>query len=110
MVMRPPVILALLLVVLAILAGAALLIPHGGERLVARATSKLSAQVLRDCLGSKLGLSWQGPPQAMHASVFGLRVVVGDSGKARLVGMFTDGGRHLSTSESAALTACLGSQ
>jgi hypothetical protein len=107
MVLRPPALLALLVGLLIVLAALAMLIPHGGERMVARASSKLSVQALRDCLGSKLGLSWAGDPHAMRGTAFGLRVVVTDNGKSRLVGMFTAGGRKLSSSESSALTTCL---
>jgi hypothetical protein len=110
MVLRPPVILALMLLVLAILAGVALLVPRGGERLVARATSKVPAQTLRDCLGGRMGLTWSGDPRAMHASAFGLRVVVSDSGQSRQLGLFTNGGRPLSSSESDTVKACLSGQ
>jgi hypothetical protein len=110
MVLRPPVILALLLLVLAVLAGIALLIPRGGERLVARASSKEPAQALRDCLGARMGLTWTGDARAMHASVYGLRVVVADSGTSRQLGLFTTGGRPLSTSENDTVKACLAGQ
>jgi hypothetical protein len=107
MVLRAPVIFALLLLGLVVLAGLATLIPRGGERLVARAISKVSAATLRDCLGARMGLTWTGDPRAMHASAFGLRVVVGDGGPSRQVGLFTAGGRQLSSSESNALQDCL---
>ena len=79
MVLRPPRISALLLALRLILGGLALLIPRGEERLVARATSKLSAEPLRDCLASKLGLTFTGDARALHASAFGLRVVLTDN-------------------------------
>jgi hypothetical protein len=110
MVLRPPLILALLLALLLILGGLALLIPRGGERLVARASSKLSAAPLRDCLATKLGLTFSGDPRALHASAYGLRVVLTDNGQTRIVGLFTAGGRPLSSGESDALKACLSSQ
>jgi len=107
MVLRPPVVLALLLLVIALLAVVALLFPHGGERMVARASSKQSAQALRDCLGARMGLTWAGDQRAMRGSGYALRVVVGDSGQTRQVGLFTTGGRQLSSSERAALQDCL---
>lgn len=107
MVLRPALIFALLVGVLAVLAGIALLIPRGSERLMGHASSPIAAGTLRTCLGSRLGLTWAGDPRAMHASVFGLRVVVSDNGKSRQVGLFTDGGRQLSSSESDAMKACL---
>jgi len=107
MVLRPMLIVALLVGVLAVLAGIALMIPRGGERLMGRASSPIAAETLRTCLGSHLGLTWTGDPRAMHASAFGLRVVVSDNGKSRQVGLFTDGGRQLSSSESDAMKACL---
>ena len=107
MVFRAPVVLALSLAILLILAWLAMLIPHGGERMVARAASKVSAETLRDCLGSKLGVTWQGDDHARFGSRFGLRVVVTDIGQTRTVGMFTAGGRQLSSSESGAMTSCL---
>jgi hypothetical protein len=110
MVLRPFHFVALLLTLLAVLAAVALLMPRHGERLVARAASKVPAATLRDCLGTKLGLTWQGDPRAMHASALGLRAVVGDNGQSRQVGLFTDGGRPLTSSESAALQDCLGAQ
>ena len=108
MVFRAPVVLALLLAILLILAGLAMLIPHGGERLVGRASSKIAAETLRTCLGSKLGLTWSGDTHAQHASAYGLRVVVTDNGQSRMVGMFTAGGRQLSGSETEAMKGCLG--
>jgi len=107
MVLRPSVLLALLLALLLILGGITLLIPRGGEALVARATSKLAAEPLRDCLATKLGLTFTGDKRALHASAFGLRVVLTDNGQSRIVGMFTAGGRPLSTSQSDVLKACL---
>ena len=107
MVFRAPVVLVLLLAVVALLAGIALLIPSGGEKLVARASSKLAEESLRDCLGAKLGLTWSGDPHALHASAFGLRVALTDNGHTRIVGLFTAGGRQLSNSETEALKACL---
>ena len=79
MVLRPRILLVVMVIVLALLAGAvALMFRHGGERLVARQTSAASAQALRNCLGARLGLTWQGDPRAMRASTFSLRVVVSD--------------------------------
>jgi hypothetical protein len=107
MVLRPRVLLVIVLIVLALLAGVvALLFRHGGERLVSRQSSAASAQALRDCLGTRLGLAWQGDPRAMHASTFSLRVVVSDSGKMRQIGFFTPGSRKLSSGESTALQEC----
>ncbi len=110
MVMRPSALIVVLLLALAGLAAAALLIPRGGEKLVARASSPIAAATLRDCLGSKLGLTWSGDDKAVHATAFGLRVVITDNGKTRQIGMFTDGGRHLSSNEEGAMTACQTSQ
>ncbi len=107
MVLRPHILLVVMVIVLALLAGAvALMFRHGGERLVARQTSAASAQALRNCLGARLGLTWQGDPRAMRASTFSLRVVVSDSGAARQIGFFTHGARKLSSSETTALQEC----
>ncbi|WP_353228953.1 hypothetical protein [Novosphingobium sp.] len=107
--MRARIVLPLLLVILAVLFAVAMLFPRGGEKLVARAMTKVSSEPLRDCLATGLGLNvpWQGTAPAMHADRFGLRVVVGDNGHDRQVGLFTDGGQPLSSSQSAALQACL---
>ena len=109
MVFRAPVVLAIALAILLIVAGLAMLIPHGGERMVARAASKVAAASLRDCLGSKLGLTFSGDEHAQHGSKFGLRVVVTDNVKSRSVGLFAAGGRQLTSSESEALQGCLAS-
>jgi len=107
MVLSPRTLLGLILLIVAALVGVALLFPRGGERMVARATSKISGDVLRDCLASRLGLTWQGDARAMRASAYGLRVVVGDNGSSRQLGLFTAGGRPLSSSESTAVQDCL---
>ena len=110
MVLRPILFVGLMVAVLVLLAGVALLMPRHGERLVARASSKIPAAALRTCLAAKLSLTWQGEPRAMYANTSGLRVVVGDNGQFRQVGLFTDGGRPLGSSESTALEACLGAK
>jgi len=95
--------------ILAILVVIAVFLPRGGEKLAARATSKVAGATLRDCLGTGLGLGpWQGQPIAMRASKLGLRVAVSDNGTERQVGLFTAGGQALSSSQSATLQACLG--
>jgi hypothetical protein len=108
MILRPRLILVLLLLVLVALAGVATLMQSGGEKLVARASTKVSGDALRACLGSSLGLgAWQGNPRAMRASAFGVRVAVADNGHERQVGLFTAGGRALSSGQSSALQSCL---
>jgi hypothetical protein len=97
-----------LLLILVALAGVATLLPSSGDKLVARATSKVSSETLRDCLASGLGLgAWQGDTHVMRASAFGLRVAVADNGHERQIGLFTAGGRALSNGQSSALQSCL---
>jgi hypothetical protein len=94
--------------IIALLVAIALLIPGGGEKMVAKATTKVSLETMRDCLGTGLGLgAWQGSDKATHATALGLRVVVTDNGHDRMVGLFTAGGRQLSSGQSKALETCL---
>jgi hypothetical protein len=100
--------LIILGLILAALVAVALLVPGGGEKLVARASSKLPAAGLRDCLGTQMGLgAWQGNDKAQHATALGLRVVLTDNGQNRMIGTFTAGGRQLSEGQSKALQTCL---
>ena len=109
MIPRSRLVLPLLLLIIAALAAVALLMPRGGERMIARASTKVPAEQLQACLSEKLGLgAWAGSAPTLHASKFGLRVVVSDSGKERQVGLFSPGGRALSNSDSGGLEACLG--
>jgi hypothetical protein len=95
--------------IIALLVAIALLIPGGGEKLVARATTKAPLATMRDCLGTGLGLgTWQGSDKAIHATALGLRVVVTDNGHDRTIGLFTAGGRQLSSGQSKAFVTCLG--
>jgi hypothetical protein len=43
----------------------------------------------------------------MRASAFGLRVAVADNGHERRIGLFTAGGRALSSGQGSALQSCL---
>jgi hypothetical protein len=109
MTLRPSTLFALLGVILLALVVIAIFLPRGSEKLVAHQSSKTPGATLRACLGTGLGLGeWQGPPVAMRASRFGLRVVVTDNGPKRQVGVFTAGGQPLSSGQSAAVQACLG--
>jgi|GEM_PF-1273028 len=112
MVINARLLLLLAVVVLAGLVGAVMLFPNhrAAERLMARQSADAPAATLRQCLASRLGLSWEGDPHAMHASAWGLRVVVSDNGKSRQIGMFTAAGRKLSDSETAALHDCAASK
>lgn len=99
---------AALLLILVAVAGVATVMSRGGERLVVRATSKVSSETLRSCLASGLGLgAWQGDTHVMRASAFGLRVAVADNGHERRIGLFTAGGRALSSGQGSALQSCL---
>lgn len=109
MIPRSRLVLPILLLIIVALAAVALLMPTGGERMVARATTKISLQPLRECLADKLGLgAWSGTAPLIHAGKFGLRVVISDKGAERHVGLFTAGGRPLGSGDSAGLEACLG--
>jgi hypothetical protein len=109
MILRPRLLVVLLLVLGAALFAVVQVLPSGGEKLVARATTKVAGESLRDCLASGLGLGmpWQGTALAMRANRFGLRVVVGDNGHDRQVGLFTAGGQPLSESQRTVLQGCL---
>jgi hypothetical protein len=109
MTLRPSAMFVLLGFILAVLVVIAVFLPRGGEKLAARATTKVASATLRMCLGTGLGLgTWQGQPIVMRASKFGLRVAVSDNGTERQVGLFTAGGQPLSGGQSATLQACLG--
>ncbi len=109
MILRPGLIFAALVLVLIMLAVAVMLVPRGPEMLVDRARSKHPADDLRTCLGAGLGLgAWAGTPQAMHATGYGVRIVVTDNGHERLVGLFTAGGQALSSTQRGVLQSCLG--
>ncbi|WP_428332644.1 hypothetical protein [Novosphingobium sp.] len=108
MTLRPSVLFVLLGVILAVLVVVAVFLPRGPEKLAMRESTKVAGPELRTCLATGLGLGvWQGPPVAMRASKFGLRVAVSDNGKGRQVGLFTAGGQALSSGQTAAVRACL---
>lgn len=111
MILRPPILIAIIAVLLALLAAFAVMMPGGGEKLVARASTKASLDPLRTCLAQGLGLgTWQGTAPAWHASRIGLRAVVSDNGHERQVGLFNDGGKPLSEAQRDVLKGCLAGQ
>lgn len=111
MILRPSILIALIAALLALLAVFAVMMPGGGEKLVARASTKASLAPLQSCLASGLGLgTWQGAAPAWHASRIGLRAVVSDNGHERQVGLFNDGGKPLSDSQRSVLQGCLAGQ
>ena len=109
MILRPSILIAIIAALLALLAAFALMIPGGGEMLVARASTKASLDPLQACLAQGLGLgAWQGGAPAWYANRIGLRVVINDNGHERQVGLFNDGGKPLSEAQREVLKGCLG--